>query len=180
MAAVSDGTKRVLGLTAAAIGIVANVVGIAGAFGDWGSSTTEVVLSVEPAAAADAVEETTTTEVPAETAEEFLTALAAAIASGDTAFLTTHLHPEVAVRYGADQCAATVATYLDPTYAIEVLNVSEPADYQWVTDSLTTVIPETLSVEVLRTADGVQASATVHITEIDGAFTWFTDCGAPV
>jgi len=85
------------------------------------------------------------------------------MAAGDTKFLVTRLHPQVTVRYGAEQCTAMVATYLDPTYEIGVENLSRPADYQWVTDGLNTVIP-----------------ATVHLTEIDGAFTWFTDCGTPV
>jgi hypothetical protein len=118
--------------------------------------------------------------VPAETPHEFLSALGAALASADADLLVARLHPEVIARYGEEQCRPYVVAIQDPTAAFEVLSVSDPEPYLWVTDGLETEIPDTLSVDVIRTIDGQGTSVTVHITEVDGQYTWFSDCGDPV
>jgi len=196
MAGSAGKVKSYLAIGVAAVGILADVVGILGAVGDWGGETTTVVLGTEAAGASESTtstdapavteapsttqEPTTTTTVPAETPQQFLDALATAFATGDGEFAFSRLHPQVIARYGEDQCRARMTEISDPTAAFEVVAVSEPADYTWVTDSLSSVAQNTLSVDVIRTAGGTQVSVTVHITEIDGQFHWFTDCGNPV
>lgn len=128
-----------------------------------------------------AADPTSSTVAPAtEPPQQFLTALAAAIASGDSTFRYDRLNPAVIKRFGEPACRAYVASGApDRTAAFTVLKVSEPANYDWTTDGLTTTVPNTLTVTVRRTSNGQQSQADVHITEVDGKFTYYADCGTP-
>ncbi|MGQ0824118.1 MAG: hypothetical protein ACT4OX_03625 [Actinomycetota bacterium] len=185
--------KKLVGVVLIVIGVGADLIGILGTLTGWGEDTTEVVLAAETAetttvapassatsdvSAAPATEPPTptTTSPPAETPEGFLSAMGAALASADVEFLVGRLHPAVIERYSDEQCRASVVAFQDPTAAFEVTGVGEPEPYTWVTDGIETEIPATLSVDVIRTVEGAGQSITVHITEVDGTFRWFTDC----
>jgi hypothetical protein len=192
--------RKTLGMVLVVVGIAADVVGIFGAVGDWGAKKTEVVLAAEvtdttaagAAGTTAAVPDTTaapktttapaptTTVGPAETPEQFLTALGNGLATGDVDWLYSRLHPEVVKRYGETTCRAWLATLKDPASKFTVTSVGGVANYKWVTDGLSSDIPGTTSVDVVRTTSADELSLTVHITAIDNQFHWFTACADPV
>ena len=188
--------KRFLAVAFVVVGVGAMLVGILGTVNDWGATETaktvaaaEVPTTIELAppqttsasepTTAPTAAATTTTGAPAETPQQFLTLLGDAIAVGGGPFLMERLHPAVIERYGADQCATSVASTPDPAVKFEVVSFGQPETYAWTTDDLTTDIPDTLTVAVTRTSSAGSGPAVVHITLVDGTYRWFTDCGDP-
>jgi hypothetical protein len=123
---------------------------------------------------------TTTTPQPAEDPAQFLAALAGAFRAGDTNYLMSRLNPAVIGRYGNPQCLSTLATAQDPSAEFVVKTVSEPAEFAWTTDERTVPVADTLTVEVDRVQRGVTQAAVLHVTPVNGQFTWFVDCGNPI
>lgn len=139
-----------------------------------GSTTSEPTSS---SATTETTATTTATTVAAETPDEFLDQLADAFRSGDIEFKLARLHPAVIERFGEDACRAYFESLpADPTAAFVVIAVSGPDDYEWTLDGETRVVPETLAVDVTRTANGAAQAATIHLTAVDGQLRWYTDC----
>lgn len=147
------------------------LVSVAGMAAGWGESRTPqppVNSSDSPTAHGPAPADPTA----------FLGQLGRATHTGDVAFLASHLNPAVIDRYGRRQCTVRLRS-LTPV-SFEVARVHRAAPYTWETDGLSTVVPHTLAVDVAYTSDGRTADGVVHITEVGGAFTWYTDCGTPL
>jgi hypothetical protein len=159
---------------AVAAGVILTGVGVAGALGDWGTSTTSTAkATVTPA---------TTTAAPAkgETPQQFLDALATAVRAGDVAFQLDRLHPAVIDRYGTDQCRANIATRTDPSRHYVVKSVS-PAGrpYDYASDGKTVTIAAAITVEADVVDHGQTQPVTVHLAKADGRYAYFSDCRTP-
>jgi hypothetical protein len=143
-------------------------------------ASTEAPTTIEQSTSAPTTGSTAPpTTTPAETPEEFLADLAAAFRASDVEFKLARLHPAVIERFGEELCRTYLSTIApDASAAFVVTSVSEPADYDWTIAGQTTTVPETVSVEVTRTANGVASAATVHLTPVDGQLRWYTDCSA--
>jgi hypothetical protein len=163
--------KRFLAVAFVVVGVGAMLVGILGTVNDWGATeTTKTVAAAEvPTTIELAPPQTTSASEPT----------TAPIAVGGGPFLMERLHSAVIERYGADQCATSVASTPDPAVKFEVVSFGQPETYAWTTDDLTTDIPDTLTVAVTRTSSAGSGPAVVHITPVDGTYRWFTDCGDP-
>ena len=111
----------------------------------------------------------------------FTQTLGAALASGDTTTLYDTLDRAVIERYGDAQCRVALAGLTDPTAAFTVKLVGAPAPFMWSTDGLSTLIPDTLTVDVARTRDGQVIDQQIHLPLVDQQhLSWLTDCGNPV
>ncbi len=112
-----------------------------------------------------------------ETPEAFLNKLATAMRQGDVDFMVSRLNPSVIARYGSAECRTAVATYTDPTAAFSVQSTSSPSDYTYTAAGVTTVIPDTITLQATFTHQGQPAPLTVHLSRTgDGILTWYTDC----
>jgi hypothetical protein len=170
-------TRIILGCIVATIGFVGIVVGVLGTVLDWGAETTTEAVAdektEEPAQDGDDAKDE-------ETPEEFLAALATAIQQGDADFQLERLHPVVIERYGEDTCRADIAMRTDPTRAFNDPQVrGEPEDFDYASDGLSQIIPDTVVVDAQVTAEGATAAQAVHLAEVDGEFRYFSDCGTP-
>jgi hypothetical protein len=160
---------------AVAAGVILTGVGVAGALGDWGTSTTST-----PAAKQSTTASTTAAPAQGETPQQFLDALATAVRGGDVAFQLDRLHPAVIDRYGTDQCRADIATRTDPSRHYVVKSVS-PAGrpYEYASDGQTVTIAAAITVEADVVAHGQTQPVTVHLAKADGRYAYFSDCGTP-
>jgi hypothetical protein len=172
------------------VGLAADGVGIAGAIGDWGSTTTVKTLAAAPVTtttpaapsttaptttAPTTTAPTTTTPAPSESPEDLVAVLNQAITERNTDVLLARLHPAVIARYGVEVCRNHVSrfgsqfTVLGPATA--------PADYSYASDGQTTVVPDTIGLPVRVTQAGTTpADAIMHIAIADGTLRFFTDC----
>lgn len=210
------GGSKALVAVLVVLGVAMVGVGIAGALGHWGQTTTVSVAtgaggttasttttssppstgaavlpkgtsSTSASPSSSSSSSSSTTAAPGTTAgatidarvTAFLDALAKAQHDHDVDFLMAHLNPAVIARYGDAQCRSYVAGVGDPSLKFVVKRVQPPADYSWEADGLKTVVPNTLAVDVDYTAKGETIPTTVHVTEVNGEFTWFADCGQP-
>ena len=152
-------------------------IALVGVFAELGAS--EDVVRTEGEATAVATTTTTTSAPPPETLETFLADFSAAFRDGDIDYLVSRLNPAVTDRFGVDQCRTRVMALLDPTSSYTAKSTSEPADFAYTTDGITTVVPGTLTVEVDLVEEGTTSAVSIHLTAVDGLFTWYTDCGTP-
>ena len=186
------GTKRVRAWLVVALGIVANIVGIAGAIGDWGSSTTKVVLGAAPAGAltpgstsvSTAPGATSSTPLTAvavqQTPQQFLTALGTAESNGDVAFLMAHVHPVVIQRYGATQCRSHFQTTSQPTTYKVTGQPSAAGPYVYSSDGMIATVRPVISVPVQLTAGSKSENTVLHLAPFGNSYDVFADCGTPV
>lgn len=136
--------------------------------------TPDVTLATSPTPAPTAAPD------PAALITDFLDALVGAVRAGTAADLGSALHPAVIDRYGAEACAQELATRTaDPAFAVEVIDVLDPAPWDYVTDDLTTIVPDVTTVRAAVTARGETADRDLHVAIVDGVVRWFTDCGDP-
>lgn len=176
---------QILGGALLAVGVVVIAIGVAGQVGSWGAKTETSdsstgdsgSSSTKPAGGSGS---TSTTAPPAEDAAQFLDALGNALRTGDTNFLVSRLNPAVIARYGSAQCLGALAGARDPSATFTVKQVSDPVDFDWTTDGKTISIAETVTVDVDRVQRGVADSASLHLVEVGGRFTWLVDCGSPI
>ncbi|HYU59035.1 MAG TPA: hypothetical protein VEO00_13450, partial [Actinomycetota bacterium] len=106
---------------------------------------------------------TETTVAPEEeTAQQFTADLARAIQTGDEAFLFERLGQATIARYGEEACRTYAAGIHDPTRAYTVTDVGEPAPWDYVTDGLTTTVPDVVAVAVTGTAEGQPFKGHLH------------------
>jgi hypothetical protein len=115
----------------------------------------------------------------------FLAAFSQQFRAGDVEALVAELNPVVITRYGRPQCQAHVTdirapVLKDPTVSLTLKSVtSGPAPYDWVTDNETTTVPNTYTLAVDIVEAGAHHDETIHLNVVDGAVTWFLDCGTP-
>jgi hypothetical protein len=122
------------------------------------------------------------TKAPAqlETPEQFVPELAAAIRAGNQRFLFRRLHPAVLERYGEEQCRSAMEGFDDPSFELEVQSSRGPHVWPWRTDGLTTRVPGTFDVNVIRRVGGEEDNDVVHVALEGTQLRWFTDCGDPI
>jgi hypothetical protein len=169
-------TRFVAGIVAATLGVVAIVVAVVGTLSDWGAETTSEAQGAAPSSGT-----APETRQAGETPEEFLAALATAVREGDVDFQVERLAPAVIDRYGEDACRADVATRTDPTRAFAVTQVrDEPATFDYNSDGLSEAIPDTIVMEAQMTLQGATSAQEVHLVDVGGEFSYFTDCGTPI
>ncbi len=106
----------------------------------------------------------------------FVASLVAAIHAGDVETLLAGLHPATIDRYGQDACRTALAGFTDPTFGIEVLEVQDPAPWDYVTDGMTVTIPDAWAVPGNRSSGGTTVPFTFHFAPFGDAVHWFTDC----
>jgi len=157
----------------AATGLILAVVGVAGALGDWGA-TTSTAAAKKPAPS------TTAPPAKTETPEQFLDELATAVRGGDVSFQLSRLHPAVIGRYGTDQCRADIVTRTDPSRRYVVKSVSPTArPYEYASDGQSVTIAEAITVEADVVDHGQTQPVTLHLAKADGGYAYFSDCGTP-
>ena len=109
----------------------------------------------------------------------FLSQFGRASQTADVGFLVGALDPAVLARYSRDQCTADIsAVGGDPTAAFTLKSVtSGPEPFTYTSDGQSTVVPDTYTVEVSRTANGATTDSTLHLSvDAGGGVHWFTDC----
>jgi hypothetical protein len=114
------------------------------------------------------------------TAEEFAADLSAAIRDGQNQYLIDRLHPATVDRYGLAQCRVYIRDTVsgsDVTWEVQASTGPTPWDY--VTDDLTTTIPDAWAVTV-RQPGAEPEIRDLHFAPFDGTWRWFTDCGEPL
>jgi hypothetical protein len=111
------------------------------------------------------------------TAAQFAADLLVALQTGDTTYLNERIDPAVVDRYGASQCMAHIDAFKpDPTASWTVVSSSGPQPWPWMSDGLTTQIPDAWTVSVNDAASGQRD---LHFAPADGTWRWFVDCGKP-
>ena len=110
---------------------------------------------------------------------DFLSQFSSASQKADVAFLAGALDPAVLARYGRDQCTTDLsAVPADPSANLTFKAItSGPEPYTYTSDAQSTVVPNTYTVAVSRTANGTTTDSSLHLS-IDpaGSVHWFTDC----
>jgi len=116
----------------------------------------------------------------------FIGTLTTAIHDGHRTDFADLLDPVVIARYGIDQCRALLGSRdPDPAYSITIAAPASPAPWDYVTDGLTTTIPDAIAIDAVVSdlppggGSPTATSRTLHVHVVDGAVRWFTDCGTP-
>ena len=81
-------------------------------------------------------------------------------------------------------CSAVGATLVttrqaDPTFKLEVLDVSGPAPWTWIVGNNSIPIDQAYTVNVNITVYGEQAQVPIHFGVVGDHLTWFSDCSKP-
>jgi hypothetical protein len=123
---------------------------------------------------------TPTTVAAAETAASFVAELAAAIRTGNAAFLFSRLNPAVLARFGATTCHTFAASVHDRTARFVVVSVGRSAPYTYTTSGRSTVVQNVVPVTISATRDAHTVRTTIHVAAAGDPvkYSWFTDCGA--
>lgn len=104
-----------------------------------------------------------------------------AVRGDDRMFLLSTLNPAVLDLYGAAACEAFLADdFADPSFALGLLRVRGPKDYEYLADGASRLIPNTWELYVEASSDGGSGKAWVHYAENTQGLTWFADCGEPL
>lgn len=111
------------------------------------------------------------------TVEDFTNDLSAALAERDRAYLNTRLHPAVIERYGEQPCRRYLREVGGPLTRV-ILGSEGPAPWDYITDELTTTIPDAWTVSIRQ--PGPDPLRELHFAPADGTWRWFTDCGDPI
>ena len=148
IAPVGRGERVALAVVAGAAAVA--VLSVVGMLAGRGASTSQVVGTTRAAPASPPGSTVKPTETPA----QFLDAPAKALRDGDATFLFTRLHPAVLTRYGESTCRTYTAAQHDATTQFTVTRVGAKGDYAYTTDAQTTTVPNTLTVDVERVANG--------------------------
>jgi hypothetical protein len=116
----------------------------------------------------------------------FFARLQADVQAGHQGDLAESLADAVIARYGRDACATALAAKLPvPQQAFEILAIKPPAPWDYVTDGLTTTIPDMTAVDAHVTGPDPSGAITtesreLHVQVVGGVVHWFTDCGDPL
>jgi hypothetical protein len=185
--------------------IVVGVAGAAGTFGDGGATPTPAVTAAAPTASAVATEPPMSaplptaiptaspapTPSPAPTTDvgalvrAFYVELGAALDEGRAGDMVDALAPAVFDRYGRPACEAQLASQApEPGRAFEILAIGPPSSWDYVTDDVSTTIPDALTIQARVTGPSPTGETTVerelHVQVINGVVRWFSDCGTPL
>jgi hypothetical protein len=201
--------RRAVGAVLLVGGLAVAAVGLAGLLGSGGGTAVVTPTAAQTSAATGAAEATPIAPSPsltpstvapptaaAPSAAPSLDALAliraffvdleAAIRDGNQESLVASLGGAVIDRYGVSECESTLASRdPSPQQAFEILSIAGPDAWDYVTDGLTTTIPNAYTVQARvtgPTASGavVTQDAELHVTIGDGTVLWYTDCGDPL
>jgi hypothetical protein len=142
-------------------------------------SPTGVTIGSETGVTGPTAATTGPTAPVVETPEEFLPVFVQAIRDGDARFLFARLHPVVIDFYGARQCRASTRAFVDPEADFVFVSTSEPGEYPWEVDGVTTLVGDVLTVRVTQVSGGEEADREIHLGIVDGDLRWFVDCGDP-
>lgn len=186
-------------LIVAGLGLVA--IGAAGLLGGPGPVAAQPTASAPPTVTSVPATPTATLVVtlaptlastPAPTQDTlaivtaFIEELERAVHDGAQETLADRLGQAVVDRYGAATCRAFLAAKEPfPEQAFEVLGVSGPAPWEYVTDDLTTTVPDATTIDANVTGPDASGAITtvrrdLHVQLVDGVVHWFTDCGEPL
>jgi hypothetical protein len=115
----------------------------------------------------------------------FVESLQNAFRTREAELLYNSLHPEVINRYGEEACRAFIQYFVDIGQNLRFGKLVDFAEWEYMSDDLSTLIPDTYTVAVNLTVDGVRQRSQSHFgLVVDDAtgipsLTWFTDCGDP-
>jgi hypothetical protein len=116
-----------------------------------------------------------------EPVQVFADSFGIAIQTGDTAFLYKRLHPVVPGLYGTDQCQSYLERVVDPSFAIDVVDVSRPGPWTWERDGHASPITYAYTATVtLSSQDYITTTVAHYAPDELGQQQWFTDCGDPL
>jgi hypothetical protein len=163
-------------------GLILIVVGVAGALGDWGTTTKGSAAKATAATGTAAKPPSGPAAQPTngETPQQFLDKLAQAVRDGDVNFQLDRLNEATISRYGKDACRTELGTRTDPTRRYTVKSVSpQKQPYDYASDRQSVTIPDTTTVEADVVTQGQTQPVTLHLVEKNGRFTYLTDCGTP-
>ena len=111
----------------------------------------------------------------------FLADLVAAIRAGVVDSMADRLNVATIDRYGVTACETKLAAdEADATYAVEIIAIHPLGPWDYVTDERTTTIAEAWTIDANVTAQGQTQQREVHLAPMDGAVSWFSDCGDPL
>jgi hypothetical protein len=110
----------------------------------------------------------------------FYEGLDPAIRAADADILVPLLHPATIERYGEPACRTYLGGLADPTLDIVVATVAGPAPWDYITDDLTTTIPDAWTIQAAFTSQGATSDRELHVALVGGEVRWFTDCGTPL
>ena len=136
-------------------------------------STTEPPTSTAPSTSAPEGED----EVDAAAIVDFYAQLSAGLSSGDLTFPLERLHPLVLEAY-PDQCPAALETFVDPDFAVEVVQVGETGPWTWeLPDGRSYEVDEAITVTVQVSGRGQTGDPSdAHLATVDDELHWFTFC----
>ena len=141
--------------------------------------TTVVTPTTTTAPTTTSTTTTTTTLIIQETPEEFLELLVTGLQS-DPELLVSRLNQATIDIYGADQCLDTLGQVLDPETMMTIREVGEVGPWDYVIDDITTPLQDVLAVEIERFVAGQTLIQEIHWKQVNGLWTWFSDCGDPL
>jgi hypothetical protein len=116
----------------------------------------------------------------------FFIRLETAVRDGNQESVAANLGGAAVDRYGISTCEAYLASRdPSPEQRFEILSVSGPAPWDYVTDGLTTTVPDAWTVQARVTGPNASGEvltrdAELHVQVSDGMVFWFTDCGEPL
>jgi hypothetical protein len=120
---------------------------------------------------------TTSTARPPETVEEFVDLFAAALASGDRAFVLNRLHPDVADAYAAGVCETWVDNEIMALSDYRLTgNPSGPVDKNVTIAGQQVTIEQVYSAPVSFTFGGQNFDSSADFALVDGAVYWLGVC----
>jgi hypothetical protein len=173
--------RAIVAGVAVAAGLIVTVVGVAGALGNWGTTTKKA--AAKPATTGTAAKPPAgpaATSTKGETPQQFLDKLGQAVREGDVNFQLERLNAATISRYGKDACRTELGTRTDPTRSYTIKSVSpQKQAYDYASDGQSVTIPGTTTVEADVVFEGQAQPVTLHLVEKNGQFTYLTDCGTP-
>ena len=116
--------------------------------------------------------------------KDFVEALQMAFTIPDPEFLYDSLHPAVIDRYGEEACRMRVENF-GSELNLQFVKLIGFGPWDYMSDGLSTTIPDTYTVALNQTVDRVRQRSEAHFTlflpEAKGVpnLTWFIDCGDP-
>lgn len=200
--------RRGLGAVLLVGGLAIATLGLTGLLGSGGTGVvtpTTAVPSPDPSIApapttVSSGDPVTPTEAPATPApatpaptadvealiRAFMSKLETAVRDGAQGSVAANLGGAVIDRYGVAQCEEYLASRdPSPEQRFEIVSVTGPAPWDYVTDGLTTTVPGTWTLASRVTGPNASGEVTtrdadLHVQVADGMVFWFTDCGTPL
>jgi hypothetical protein len=203
--------RRALGLIFVIGGLALIGISVAGLLGGWGrpgSATSTAGPSAAPPASglAEATPSLALpppsptapisptappiTATPTEDVESviraFMARLETAVRDGAQESVAANLGGAVIDRYGVAACEAYLASREpSPEQRFEIVSITGPAPWDYVTDGRTTTVPNAYTLVSRVTGPNpsgeiLTRDAELHVQLGDGMVFWFTDCGEPL